>query len=92
MGSSPALDQKFFVLVFFDFVTFFRKFFKCLQGAPLFFSILQKNGCSKTSKEPCFTFFGHYATYRRLRKFQKKLKNWIFFHFFSHASTVEENT
>ena len=57
-------------MFFFGFVILFiRKFFKCLQRAP-FFSILQKNGCSKTPKGPSFTFFGT----MRLTGDQKKSK------------------
>ena len=59
------------------------------KGPPSFFSILQKNGCSKTSKGPLFNIFRHYATYRRPKKI-KKVR--IFFQFFPHAGTVEENT
>ena len=77
VGSSPALDQKFFVQVFRLCETFFRKFFKCLQGVPLhFFSILQKNGCSKTPKGPSFTFFGTMrltGTQKKIKKFKQKL-------------------
>ena len=67
--------------------TFFRKFFKCLQRAPLhFFPILQMNGCSKTPKGSPFTFFGTMRLTGDQKNFERK------FQFFPHAGTVEENT
>ena len=49
------------------------------KGPPFIFPILQTNGCSKTPKGP-FYIFRHYAI------------SDIFFQFFPHAATVEENT
>ena len=65
------------------------------KGPPFeFFSIFQNNGCSKTPKGPPFTFF---VTMRLTedqkiskKNFEKKFR--IFFQFFPHAGTVEDNT
>ena len=94
MGSSPALDQIFFVQVFFRLCEiFFANFFNVSKGSTLhFFSILHKNGCSKPPKGPPFTIFRHYATYRRPKNFEKKFKKIRNFLSFPHAGTVEENT
>ena len=61
------------------------------KGPPLFFSILQKKGCSKTLKGPPFTFFGTLRLTGDQKKIRKKIQK-IFFKFFPHADTVEENT
>ena len=53
---------------------------------PLQFSILQKNGCSKTPKGP-FTFFGTMGLTGDSKIISKKIRK-----FFPHAGTVEENT
>ena len=93
MGLSPALDQKFFVLFFRLCETFLSQYFLMSpKGPPSFFSILQKNGCSKTLKEPSFTFFGTVRLTGDQKEFQKIQKIRIFFQFFPHAGTVEENT
>ena len=65
------------------------------KGPSNFFSILQKNGFSKTPKGPPFYIFRHYATYRRPeKKFEEKNSKKIrtFFQFFPLAGTVKENT
>ena len=64
------------------------------KGPPSFFSILQKNICSKTTKGPPFTFFGTMRLTGDQKKCRKKTqKNCEFvFQFFPHAGTVEENT
>ena len=104
VGSSPAHDQNFFVQVFSGLVRlFFRKYFKSVQRAPLLFlPILQKNRCSKTPKGHPFTFFGTMRLTGDRKRFQKHFgkknskknskKNRIFFQFFLHTDTVEENT
>ena len=64
-----------------------------LKGPPFIFPILQKNGCSKTPKGPPFTFFGTMRLTEDQKKFRKKYqKSRIFFQFFLHVGTVEENT
>ena len=74
------------------------------KGPPSFFSILQKNVCSKTPKGLPFTFFGTMRLTADQKKFEKIWKKnreknskkiqkiRIFFQFFPHAGTVEENT
>ena len=52
------------------------------KGPPSFFSILQKNGCSKTPKGPPITFFGT----MRLTGDQKNRKIFQKIYFFSHLS------
>ena len=73
VGSSPALDPNIFCAGYFGFGRLFsRKFFKCLQRIPSFFSILQKNRCSKTLIGPPFTFLGT----MRLNS-DKKIRNFL---------------
>ena len=79
-GSSPALDQKFFVQVCFSFVRLFSQFFRCLQTVyPSFFFYFAKEWLFKNSQRAPFTFFGT----MRLTEDQKILKKfpkiWIFF-------------
>ena len=62
------------------------------KGPPSFFSILQKNGCSKTSKGPPFTFFGTMRLTGDQKTFEKKIQKIDFFFNFFHAGTVEEKT
>ena len=63
------------------------------KGPLHFLSILQKNGCSKILKGPPFTFFGTVLLTGDQKHFEKKIaKIRIFFNFFPHAGTVEENT
>ena len=71
------LNKTVFYSALFGFVRlFFRKCFKCLQRVPLhFFSILQKNVCSKTPKGPPFTFFGTMRLTGDQKNFEKNQKN-----------------
>ena len=95
VGSSPAHDQEFFVQVFFGLMRLFSQFFlMCPKDPPFIFSYFAKEWMVKNSQRVPFYIFRHYATYRRPNKyFEKKFKkNRIFFQFFSHAGTVEENT
>ena len=55
-------------------------------AVPGLFSILQKNGCSKTPKGPIL----HFSALCDLP--ETNFFNRIFFQFFPHAGTVEENT
>ena len=71
----PPMTKKFFAR-FLGVVRLFLHFFNVSKGSLFFFSILQKNGCSKTPKVPPFTFFGT----MRLTEDQKKSD---FFSFFS---------
>ena len=69
MGSSPALDQIFFVQFFFRFVRLF--FANISKGSTRYFFVyFAKNGCSKTPRVPPFTCSGT----MRLTGNQKKLK------------------
>ena len=92
MGSSPALDQNFFVQFFFSALwDFFSQISP--KGPPvLFLSILQKKWMFKDSQSAPFYMFRHYATYRKPKKFEKNLKSSDFFPIFPQAGTVEENT
>ena len=87
------MTKKIFCAGCFGFVRlFFAKFFcECLQQVPplFFISILQKNGCSKTPEGPILlcSALGDLQETKKI-----SLKNRIFFQFFSHAGTVEENT
>ena len=78
-------------------MSLFSQIFQMSPKGPLqFFSILQTNACSKTPKGPLL-HFRHYATYRRPEEIRKKNRKKsktirIFFQFFPHAGTVEENT
>ena len=93
MGSSPALDQNFFVQIFFRLCeTFFRKYLQRVHPS-FFLSILQKNGCSKTLRVPPFTCFGTMRLTGNKTKFEKKFKKFgIVFPIFPQAGTVEKNT
>ena len=63
------------------------------KSPPSFFSVWQKNGCSKTPIDPPFTFFGTIRLTGGQKNFEKIKKNFSFFVKFSpHAGTVEENT
>ena len=78
MGSSPALDQNFFVQFFFGFVRlFFRKYLQRVH--PSFFCLFCKKWMFKDSQSAPFYMFRHYATYRKPKKFEKKLKSLEFF-------------
>ena len=63
------------------------------KGPPSSFFYFAKECLFKNYQRPPFYIFRHYATYRRKKiekKFRKKIR--IFFQFFPHAGTVEENT
>ena len=79
-------------MIFFGFV---RLFFECLQR--VHHSILfyfAKEWMLENSQRPPFTFFGTMRLTGDQEKFREKnsKKFGIFFHFFPHAGTVEENT
>ena len=75
MGSSPVLDQDFFVQVFSALWAFFSQSFSTSpKGPPSVFSILQKNGCSKTLQDAPFYIFRHYVIYRRPKNIKKYFK------------------
>ena len=92
MGSSPALDQIFFVQFFFGFVRLF--FANISKGSTRhFFVYFAKKWMFKDSQSAPFYMFRHYATYRKPKKFEKNLKKFgIFFPIFPQAGTIEENT
>ena len=83
-----------------NFLRLFSHFLKMSpKGTPSFFFYFAKEWMFKNSQRPPFYNFRHYATYRRQFKkyFEKKIeknskKFGIFFQFFPHAGTVEENT
>ena len=91
---------KIFLCKFFSALWYFfsQIFLMSPKGPPSFFPILQKNGFSKTPKgPPPFTFFGTMRLIGDQKNFEKILKKnfkkfGIFFQFFPHAGTVEENT
>ena len=74
MGSSPALDQNFFVQIFFRLCeTFFRKYLQRVH--PSFFCLFcKKNWMFKDSQSAPFYMFRHYATYRKPKNSKKKIK------------------
>ena len=92
MGSSPALEQNFFVQIFFGFVRLF--FANISKGSTRhFFVYFAKNGCSKTPRVPPFTCFGTMRLTGNQKNSKKKFKKFgIFFPIFPQAGTVEENT
>ena len=91
MGSSPALDQNFFVQFFFRLCeTFFRKYLQRVHRH--FFVYFAKNGCSKSPRVPSFTCFGTMRLTGNQKKSKKTEKDRIFFPIFPQAGTVEENT
>ena len=81
---------KIFCAGFFGFVIlFFRKFFYCLQRVPLHFFLFCKNmDGQKLPKAPLL----HFSALCDLPETKKISKIRIFFQFFPHAGTVEENT
>ena len=81
VGSSPAHDQKFFCAGFFRLdETFFANFLNVSKGSPFIFFYFAKLWMFKNSQRPPFYIFRHYATYRRPKKFRKKIqKNCDFF-------------
>ena len=85
MGSSPVLDQNFFLQIFFGFVRlFFRKYLQRVH--PSFFCLFCKKWMFKVSQSAPFYMFRHYATYRKPKKFEKKFKKFgIFFSNFSSS-------
>ena len=101
MGSSPTLTKNFLCWFFGLCDTFFRKIFNVCKGSPFIFSYFAKDRlCSKTPKGPLFHFSAlcdlpeaNKISIKIQKKFGKNTKKIrIFFQFFSHAGTVEENT
>ena len=89
MGSSPALDQNFFVQIFFGFVRLFSQISP--KGPPvIFLSILQKMDVQRLPECPLL----HVSALCDLPETKKKSKKkfGIFFPIFPQAGTVEENT
>ena len=83
-----------FLCRFFGFVRlFFAIFLNVPKGTPSLFVNIAKEWMFKNSQRPPFYIFWHCATYRRPKTFRKKIaKIRIFFNFFPHAGSVEENT
>ena len=63
--------------------TFFANIFNVSKGSTLHFFSILLNGCSEAPKGPPFTFFRHYATYRRPKKIRTKISKTDFFSIFS---------
>ena len=71
--------------------TFSQIFLMSPKGPPFqFFSILQKNGCSKNFKGPHFHICDIQDTSKKVLKISKNIRNFV--RVFPHAGTVEENT
>ena len=91
MGSSPALDQNFFVQFFFRLCeTFFANISK--GSTRHFLSILQKMDVQRLPECP-FLHVSALCDLPEIKKIRKKFKKFgIFFPIFPQAGTVEENT
>ena len=80
----PPLTKNFLCRLFRLCETFSQTFLMPPKGPPFnFFSILQKNGCSKLSKGPPFTFFGTMRLIEDQKKRKKFQKSSDFFSIFS---------
>ena len=84
VGSTLALDQNFFCMIFRLCETFFRKFFKISpKGSPSFFLFCNRMDVQKSQRVPLL----HFSALCNLPETSKK--NW---NFFPHLGTVEEST
>ena len=94
MGSSPALDQNFFVQVFFGFVRLFSQIFLMSPKGPpfIFFLFCIRMDVQNLPKGPLLQFFGTMRLTGDQKISKKNFKKNRIFLSFPHAGTVEENT
>ena len=82
MGSSPALDQNFFVQIFFGFVRLYSQIFLMSpEGPPFIFFLFCSMDVQKLPNDPLL-HFSALCDLPETKKFEKKFKKIEFLYFF----------